>query len=91
MRAQHQRARILGVEFFGHERRPQKARGAQLGDFHEEVHADGKEEREARRKFVDVEAAGDRGADVFDAVSDRVRKLLGTGRPGFLHETRCPH
>ena len=34
---------------------PQQPGGAQLGDLHEEVHADGEEERQPRRERVDVE------------------------------------
>ena len=50
MGAQHQRARILRRELPLHQLRPQEARGAQLGDLHEEIHADAEEERQARRE-----------------------------------------
>jgi hypothetical protein len=43
--AQHRRARLLRVEL-ADDARPRGARGAQLRDLHEEVHADGEEERE---------------------------------------------
>ena len=49
MGAQRQRARVLGIERL-HQLRPQQARGAQLGDLHEEVHADRPEERQPRRE-----------------------------------------
>ena len=54
MRAQRQRARVLRIERL-EQLRPQQPRGAHLGDFHEEVHADRPEERQPRRKAVDVE------------------------------------
>ena len=59
--------------------------GAHLGDLHEEVHADGPEERQARREGVDVEAGRDAGADIFDAVGERVGELEVGRRAGFLH------
>jgi hypothetical protein len=47
--------------FFGskrfHDLGPEHACRAHLGHFHEEVHADGEEEGQARREGVDVEAA----------------------------------
>jgi hypothetical protein len=83
--AQHQRALIVGRELLLHQRRPQQSCSAQLGHLHEEVHADGEEERQPRRELVDVETAGDRRAHVFDAVGDGVGEFLCAGRPGFLH------
>src|SRR5512132_2619375 len=44
----------------------QSRRGAQLGDFHEEVHADRPEERQPRREAVDIQARGKAGAQIFD-------------------------
>ena len=45
---------ILRIEFL-HQLRPQHARGAKLGDLHEEIHADAEEERQPRREAVDGE------------------------------------
>ena len=56
VRAQRQRLVRLRVEILD-ESRPQHARRAQLGDFHEEIHADRPEERQARRELVDVRPA----------------------------------
>ena len=52
MRAQRQARRVLRRELL-HQLRPQQPRGAQLGDLHEEIHADAEEEREPRREIVD--------------------------------------
>ncbi len=85
VRAQRQRAAVLGVELlvmsFAHE----QAGGAHLGDLHEEVHADRPEERQARRERVDVEPGLDAGARVLDAVGQRVAELEVGRRPGLLH------
>ena len=79
-----QRARILRLERF-HQLRPDHARGAQLGDLHEVVHADRPEERHARRELIDGQAGLDAGADIFDAVGQRIGELEILRRAGFLH------
>ena len=79
-----ERARVLRVELL-HQLGPEQARGAQLGHLHEEVHADRPEERQARREAVDVEAGLDAGADIFDAVGERVGELEVLRRAGLLH------
>ena len=84
MRAQRQRARVLRIELL-HQLGPQQPRGAHLGDFHEEVHADRPEERQPRREAVDVEAGGEAGAHIFDAVGERIGELEVLRRAGFLH------
>src|SRR3954462_7426150 len=84
MRAQRQRARVLRVEGL-EQLRPQQARGAHLRYFHEEVHADRPEERQTWRETIDVEASLDAGADIFDAVGERVGELEILRRAGFLH------
>ena len=84
MRAQHQRVRLLRAEFV-HDLRPQQARGAQLGHFHEEVHADAEEERQARRERVHRQSLRHRGADIFHAIRQRVGQLLHRRRTGFVH------
>jgi hypothetical protein len=57
VRAQRERLGVFGLK--GFMSRPTTARGAQLGDFHEEVHADGPEERQPRREGVDAQAGLD--------------------------------
>ena len=64
---------------------PQQARSAQLGDLHEEVHADGEEEAQTGRERIDVEARCDGRAHVLDAVGECVRQLEIERRPGLLH------
>ena len=83
VRAQHLRLRALRVEAVD-DPRPQQARGAQLGHFHVEVHADAEEERQPRREFVDLQTRGDRGAHVFLAVGQRVGELQRGVGAGFL-------
>ena len=69
-----QRERLAGssgrmvLTIFAHS----SAGGAHLRDFHEEVHADRPEEREARREGVDVDAGGDAGARGIRQPSARV-------------------
>ena len=67
------------------ELRPEQARGAHLGHLHEEVHADRPEERQARRELVDGQAGGDAGADVLDAVGERVGEFEVLRRARLLH------
>jgi len=64
---------------------PQQPRGAHLGDFHEEVHADRPEERQPRREAVDVETRCDTRAEIFDAVGQRIGEFEILSRAGFLH------
>ena len=84
MRAQRQRARVLRLERL-HQLRPDHARGAQLGDLHEVVHADRPEERHARRELVDRQTRLDAGAHIFDAVGERIGEFEILRRAGFLH------
>ena len=84
VRAQRQRIGLLGLERLD-QLGPQEARGAELGHFHEEVHADAEEEREPRREGVDVEALGLGGADVFEPVGQREGQLLDQRRARLLH------
>ncbi len=79
------RARRLGRLERRHQLGPQQPRGAQLGDLHEEVHADAEEERQARREGVDRDPGRQRGANVLDAIGERERQLLHRGRAGLLH------
>ena len=84
MGAQRKRPRVLRIERL-QELRPEQPRGAHLGDFHEEVHADRPEEREAGGKTIDIEARGKTGAQIFDAVGERIGELEVLRRTGFLH------
>ena len=74
----------LRVEL-GHDPGPQQAGGPQLGHLHEQVHADGEEEREPGGERVDVEAPGGGGPDVLEAVGDGEGQLLVGRRPRLLH------
>src|SRR3954469_22239057 len=67
MRAQRERARVPGALLL-HQLGPDQARGAQLGDLHEEVHADRPEETEPGGKTIDVEPGLLARAYIFDAV-----------------------
>ena len=84
MGAQAQRARVLRVEL-RQQLGPQQPRRAHLGDFHEEVHADRPEERQPRRKAIDVETGSKPGAQIFDAVGQRIGELEVLRRAGLLH------
>ena len=84
MRSQAQRARVFRVER-GQELGPEQPRRAHLGDFHEEVHADRPEERQPRGETIDVEAGFEPGAEIFDAVGERIGEFEVLRRAGFLH------
>ena len=84
MGAQRQRADVLRIELV-HQLRPQHARRAQLRHLHEKVHADAEEERQPRRKAVDVKRCRKSGADIFDTVRERIGELKVGGRSGLLH------
>ena len=74
MGAQHQeRSGFFGLELARMSSRPEQARGAQLGDLHEEVHADAEEEAQPRREGVDVEAARRCAARTYSTPSARVK------------------
>ena len=83
VRAQAERLGVLRVEL-AHQPRPQRPGRAHLGDLHEEVHADRPEEGQPRRELVDRHAGGEAGADVLDAVGQRVRELEVGRRSGLL-------
>ena len=84
VRSQHEARLLLRAEI-RHDPVPQQPRGAQLRDLHEEVHADGEEERQAAREVVDVHPCRHRGADVFTPVGQRVGQFLHQVRARFLH------
>ena len=83
VRAQRQRLGVLRAGLL-HQLRPQQPPGPELGDLHEEVHADAPEERQARRERVDVHARGLAGLEVLHAVGERVGQLQIGRRPGLL-------
>ncbi len=84
MGAQHLGALVLRPQL-RHRPVPQHPRGAEFRDLHEEVHADRKEEGQAARKLVDVEARRDPVFHIFHAVGDGEGQLLELRRPGLLH------
>ena len=81
---QHERRRILRIELLD-DPMPQQAGRPQLGDLHEEVHADTEEEAEPAGERVDVEPAVDGVAHVLEPIGDRERELLIGGRARFEH------
>ena len=84
MGAQHLGAFVLRPQPV-HDAIPQRARGAQLGDLHEEVHADAEEEAEAARESVDIQPCGHGAGGIFLAVGDGEGELLHGRRPGLVH------
>ena len=84
MGTQHERTSLLGLKLT-HDSVPKHAGGTKFRNFHEEVHADGEEEREAASKEIDIEPLGQCGAHVFLAVGDGERKFLDCRSSGFLH------
>ena len=65
--------------------RPELARGAELGDLHEEIHAHRPEERQPRRKRVDAHSGAEAGAQIFDPVRERVGEFEILRRARLLH------
>ena len=84
MGAQRERALVFGSEA-SHQLRPQHARGAHLGDLHEEVHPDGPEEREPWREGIDIEPRRDSRLHILDAVGECVGEFEIGGRARLLH------
>ncbi len=85
MGAQRQRLGVRRREVLLHQLRPEQPRRAQLGDLHEEVHADRPEEAEPGGERIDVEAHRPAGPHVLDAVGERVGELEVERRPRLLH------
>ena len=84
MRAQQLRLLGLGAQA-RHDPRPQRPRRAQLGDLHEQIHADAEEERQPRRELVDRLPRRHRRANIGHPVGERVGQLLDRRRPGLVH------
>ncbi len=82
--AERQALWVLGIERLD-DLRPQHARGAHLGDFHQDILADRPEERQARGEIIDFHAGRDAGPQVFETVGQRVAELEIGGGAGFLH------
>ena len=78
-----QRTGVLRVEL-AHQLGPEQAGRPQLGHLHEEVHADGPEERQPGRERVDVEPDRAAGPHVLDPVGEGVGELEVGRRPGLL-------
>ena len=74
--AQLPRALVLGPESLAHDRRPELARGAVLGDLLEEVVVRVEEEGDARREAIHRQPRVDAVLHVLDAVAQRERQLL---------------
>ena len=68
-----------------HQPRPKQPGRAQLGDLHEEIHANGEKERQSWSEGVDVEPGLDPRAHIFDAIGQCVAKFEIGGGAGFLH------
>ena len=64
---------------------PQETGCAQLGRFHEEVHANRKEEAKAWSKFIHVHARSNRGAHIFAPICQGEGQFLNQVRTSFLH------
>src|SRR3546814_5619129 len=73
VRSQHLAALVLGAKV-GHHAVPKHARGAQLRNLHEEIHANREEEGQAPRELVDIEPRCDAVAHIFGAVGDRTEE-----------------
>ena len=84
MGAQHLGAFLFGPEF-RHYAMPERPRGTQLGDLHEEIHPDGKEERQTPGELVDIHSGLDGSADVLPPVGQCIGQLLHEVRARFLH------
>ena len=80
MESQFERLRFLGMEPLPHDRRPESARGAELGDLLEQVDVRVEEERDLRRDRVDVEAARHGRLQVSDPIREGEADLLCGGR-----------
>ena len=85
MEAQHLRLRIVCAELIAHDTRPDATRGAKLRHLFEQGRARHEEEREPGRELVDVLTGRNRGAHVFDAVSEGEPDLLRGRRAGLRH------
>ena len=81
--AQRQRLRVLRAGLL-HQLGPEQPPRTELGDLHEEVHADRPEERQPRREGVDVHARRLARPQVLDAVGEGVGQLQVGRRPGLL-------
>ena len=84
VRAERARLRVLWIKPTDHFR-PDRPGRAQLGDCHEEVFPDRPEEREARRKRIDVDARRHPRLQILQTVRQRVSQLEIGGRARFLH------
>ena len=85
MRSQHKGFRVFRVEMPLHEFGPQKAGSPQFGDFHEIMHAGGKEKGQARRKGINIKPCCHAGANVFKPVSKSIGKLEIIRGASLLH------
>ena len=80
VRTQHHGLGVLGAET-AHDAVPQQTRGAHLGNFQIEIHADGPEEGQTTCENVDVHPRVDAGLYVFFTISQRkgqFKRLVST-------------
>ena len=84
MRAQHFRAVFLCSQTV-HYIVPQRSRGAQLRNLHEEVHANAEEERQSACERINIEARCHRALCIFLAIGNGEGEFLHCGRASFMH------
>ena len=84
MRAESERLGILCPEL-AHQLRPEHARGAHLGDFHEKIFPLRPEKRNARGKSIDRDARRHAGSDVFHPVGQGVADFQISRRSRLVH------
>ncbi len=74
---------VFGLETLAHDPGPQAPRGAELGDFFQQVVVRVEEERQLRGEVVHIQTGFQRGFHVGDAVGERESHFLHGGRAGL--------
>ena len=85
VKPQHQRTRVAGVKTIAHDPGPETPRRAKLGNLFQKIVVRVEEERDAGRKFIDLEPGVDRSFDVSDGIGDGKSHFLDCGRTGFAN------
>ena len=75
---------VLGAELL-HDLGPEHTGCTHLGDFHEVVHADSPEERQAGCEGIDVDTGVDTGTEVLETVGEGVGQLDVGRSTSLLH------
>ena len=83
MSPQHFRSGILWLELID-DTGPEQTGCPQFGNLHVKVHADAPEERQAWCKVIDLQPCGQRSADIFLTICQRVSHFQGRVRAGLL-------